>query len=378
MDIYLSLIITLILFVRDGLVQTYDRSYQGHTSVPNISTDAYMIILKGNQLPSRGANAFSAYTSLEKLYLGHNKITTIDATAFSFTVIEELKLSYNKLIKFPDLTTVSGTLGILRIGNNDFTTMPSDRCNLPNVYYFTMYNMELTEWPDFELIGASSSGNSLGLSWYPEDYNITNVCHIKTFAISWIVNPTSVARVPRIICPPGSNLKKLHLGNNLDVNFEALSDAGDLSTLYLNDNNLKKMPNLPMSLRSTLQTLILRDNPIESIDPAYLEGYDNLYFLNLDRTCLTSVPAKLFLIAPTVSVKEVPLQMSELMWNENLCDAETITSLKLTGSVDSLAQFPSIKGALCQRSTPLALNLTEVRYILPYFVVILTKCLHMH
>ena len=154
-------------------------------------------------------------------------------------------------------------------------------------------------------------------------------------------------------------------GNNLDVDFEALSDAGDILYLDLAENNLQKMPNLPMSLRSTLEELSLNDNPIESIDPAYLEGYDNLIWLYLYGTSLTSVPAELFLIAPIVYLSRVPLQMSELMWNENLCNAATITYLNLIGSFDSLAQFPSIKGALCQRSTPLTLDLRQVGHILP-------------
>ena len=370
MDIYLSLIITLLLFVRDGFAQSYDYSNQNHTSVPNIPTDASYINLNKNQLPSLGANAFSAYTSLAKLYLEDNEITTIDATAFSSTKMFVLKLSKNKLIEFPDLTAISSTLQTLSINDNDFTTMPSDRCDLPIVKYFTMLNMELTEWPDFDLIGASSSSSSitLSLSWYPEDYNITNVCHFTTFVIKDHVNPTGVAHAPRIVCPAGSKLETLNLGNNnIDVDFEALADAGDLSTLLVHANNLTEMPNLPMSLHSTLQMMYLKDNPIENIDPAYLEGYDNLNSLIFDGTSLTSIPAELFSIAPTVSLKGVKLQMSELMWNENLLNAETITSLKLTGSFDSLAQLPSIKGALCQGSTPLALDLTEVRHILPFF-----------
>ena len=380
MDIYLSLIVIWVLFVRDSLAQTYSYSNQNITSVPNIPTDATYINLNCNQLSSLGANVFSAYTSLTLLYLEDNEITTIDATAFSSTVISTLKLARNKLIECPDLTAISGTLETLDISTNDFTTMPSDRCNLSNVHGFVMKNMELVEWPAFELIGASSTSSStLSLSWYPEDYNITNVCHFTTLAISSHVNPTGVTSVPRIVCPPGSELKTLNLGgNNFDVDFEALSDTGDISSLYFHKNNLQKMPNLPMPLRSTLQRLYLIDNPIESINPAYLKGYNNLNLLNLDRTSLTSVPAELFLIAGTVSLKRVPLQMSELMWNENLCNAEKITSLKLTGSLDSLAQFPPIKGALCQRSTPLALQLKEVRHILPYFIVILPKCLHVY
>ena len=256
------------------------------------------------------------------------------------TVIDFLKLNRNKLIEFPDLTAISGTLKTLDISENDFRTMPSDRCNLANAQTFTMKNMELAEWPAFELIGAlcTSSFMTLSLSWYPEDYNITNICHFTTLAISSHVNPTGVTSVPRIVCPPGSKLKTLNLGgNNFDVNFEALSDAGDISNLYFDNNNLTKMPNLPMSLRSTLQTLLLWDNPIESIDPAYLEGYDNLNALFLGGTSLTSVPAELFLITPTVSLNGLRLQMSELMWNENLCNAERITSLRLKGSFDSLA-----------------------------------------
>ena len=368
MDIYLSVIITLVLFVRDGFAQSYFYSNQNHTSVPNIPTDASYINLNKNQLPSLGDNAFSAYTSLATLDLEDNEITTIDATAFSSTVIRILYLSRNKLIEFPDLTAISGTLTSLYISLNHFTTMPSARCNLPNVNWFTMLNMELTEWPDFDLIGASSSSSSitLSLSWYPEDYNITNLCHFSTCAINEHVNPTGVTHAPRIVCPAGSKLKTLNLGNNnVDVDFAALSDAGDLSSLYVHGNNLTKMPNLPMTLRSTLQSLVLQDNPIESINPAYLEGYDNLNTLDLDGTSLTSVPAELFSIAPTVSLKGVRLQMSELMWNENLFNAETITSLRLTGSFESLAQLPSIKGALCQRSTTLTLDLRQVGHILP-------------
>ena len=116
------------------------------TSIPtDIPSDAYRIELNGNQLSSLGANTFSAYTSLSRLYLEDNEITTIDATAFSSTVISTLKLARNKLIEFPDLIAISGTLKKLVISDNDFTTMPSDRCNLPNVDTFTMENMELVE-----------------------------------------------------------------------------------------------------------------------------------------------------------------------------------------------------------------------------------------
>ena len=376
MDIYLSLIITLVLCVQNGLAQVYDRSNQGYTSVPSIPTDASEINLNNNKLSSLGANTFSAHTSLAKLFLEDNEITTIDATAFSSTVIYLLKLARNKLIEFPDLTAISGTLTALYISANDFTTMPSDRCNLPKVETFTMKNMELTEWPAFDLIGASptSSIMTLSLSWYPKDYNITNVCHFTAFEISEHVNPAGVRSAPRIVCPPGSKLNTLNLGeNNLDIDFEDLSYVGDLLNLYIHANNLTEFPNLPTSLRSTVLLLLLYNNPIESIDPAYLEGYDNLNAVYLDGTSLTSVPAALFSIAPTVSLSGVKLQMSELMWNEILCDAETTTSLKLAGSFDSLAQFPPLKGALCQRSTSLALDLTKVRHVLMYFIFVFGK-----
>ena len=370
MDIYLSLIVILALFVRDGVAQHYSYYNQGLKAVPNIPTDATSINLNGNKLSSLGANAFSAYTSLRALFLEDNEITTIDATAFSSTVISTLDLDRNKLIEFPNLTAISGTLTYLYISTNNFTTMPSDRCNLPYVYWFTMKTMELAEWPAFELIGALSISDyaTLILSWYPEDYSITNICHFGTFNIISHVNPTGLTSLPRIVCPPDSKLKTLILERNnfnFDVAFDALSDAGDISYLYLHENNLQKMPNLPMSLRSTLQTLHLKDNTFESIDPAYLEGYDNLKSLNLDGTSLTNLPAELFLITPTVSLNGVRLQMSELMWNENLCNAERITSLRLKGSFDSLAQFPSVKGALCQRSTTLELDLRQVGHILP-------------
>ena len=371
MDIYLSLIITLVLFIQDSFANYYSYSAEAHTSIPtDIPTDASFINLNDNQLPSLGANEFSAYTSLARLYLEDNEIRTIDATALSSTVIILLRLARNKLIEFPDLRAISGTLQILDISKNDFTTMPSARCNLPNVNSFQMENMELTEWPDFNLIGAVSTNSMLSLSWYPEDQSITNVCHFTTFAISEHVNPTGVTSAPRIICPKGSKLKILSLKkSNLDIDFEDLSSIGDLTSLLIYGNNLKEFPNLPMSLRGTLTSLLLNDNPIESIDPAYLEGYDTLNLLYLDRTSLTSVPAELFLIASTVRLNGVKLQMSELMWNDILCNAETLTSLNLKGSFDSLAQFPPLKGALCQRSTRLNLDLSRVRHMLLYFHV---------
>ena len=355
MDIYLSLIITLVLFVQDcfAQVQSYDYSKEGYASIPtDIPIDAVLIRLNNNKLSSLGANAFSAYTSLTKLYLDDNEITTIDATSFSSTEISLLRLARNKLIEFPDLRAISGTLQTLDISKNDFTTMPSERSNLPNVNSFVMKNMELTEWPDFDLIGASSTSSSskLSLSWYPEDYNITNVCHFATFAISEHVNPTGVTSAPRIVCPTGSKLKTLDLGkNNWDIDFETLSDVGDLVNLYIHENNFKEFPNLPMSLRGTLTRLLLGDNPIKRINPAFLEGYDNLETLFLYGMSLTS--------------------MSELMWNEILCNAKTITYLRLKGSFNSLAEVPPIKGALCQRSTPLKLDLTEVRQSLIYHYI---------
>ena len=153
MDTYLSLIITLVLFVPDGFAKVYDNSRRGYkTAVPSMPPNATDINLSRNRFRFIGAYAFSNYTSLEKLNLEYNEITIIDATAFSSTVISTLKLARNKLIEFPDLTAISGTLTDLRIGDNEITTINATVLSLTVIRTLSLTGNKLIEFPDLRTL----------------------------------------------------------------------------------------------------------------------------------------------------------------------------------------------------------------------------------
>ena len=273
--------------------------------------------------------------------------------------MEELDLSYNHIVDFPDLSSVRLTLRKLRLNENFITSIAPSLLDLPYVKKLAIQDNPLTHWPDFSSVGTSATNSNLNINDYPDvAFQITNVCHFYAVWLEFEIRTV----LPSIICPAGSKLSTVsfrfvNLDNSFDL--EPLADM-NVGMLYLTFNELTEFPDLPMSLRNTVGILNLMDNPMVSINATFLQGFDSLTQLDLSNTLLSTVPPELFHVAGKIVLKSTPISMNELTWNQNLCNTSTLNELDLRNAFNSLAELPPLKGALWQRSTSLTINLKQV------------------
>ena len=299
MNKYIVLLLFSLNFIFQVGSDTYDGADRNLTTVPiDINSTVTVIDLSNNSITSLDPHSFRTYTSLIELYLNKNKLTTIDSSAFENTTLKILRLAFNELTEFPDLSVVSGTLETIVISCNPITIINASRLNLPKLKTLTMTYVPLSHWPDFSHIGENTTVLRLKLNRYPDNVTvITNVCHIGTLALNELRKPF----IPRIQCPEDAELNTLILRKALitdTFDFDSLANFTSLKNLYLHTNDMTQIPKLPMALRDTLKILSLEDNPVRSIDPGSLEGYNNLNQLNLAKTKLTYVSAEVFQVSP--------------------------------------------------------------------------------
>jgi hypothetical protein len=117
-----------------------------------------------------------------------------------------------------------------------------------------------------------------------------------------------------------------------------------------------------MEITTNLTTLELHNNDIATISPDQLEGW-SLDLLRLNKNPLTSLPPELFTITKTLELKDITfLGFDTIHWNEALCSEGSygLEELHLTGSMDTITEFPEMAATLCRHTTPLVINLQYV------------------
>jgi len=218
--------------------------------------------------------------NLKKCDLRFNHLTKISETLNNS--IEYLDLSYNKILKLPDLRNFK-VLKILKLKSNRLRELPKSIGSLSSLEYLNVRNNVLKHLP--ESIYSLSSlktldlhGNKLGVI----TVNLSN--SITELELGW----NNFKTIPESIKPLLS-LEKLGLGGNKLSNLpEWLGLYSLLKELDLYDNNLFEIPESIGSLKS-LERLNLRNNELHKL-PFSLLKLETLKSLNLSWNNLTALP----------------------------------------------------------------------------------------
>ena len=159
-----------------------------------------------------------------------------------------------------------------------------------------------------------------------------------------------------------TRLKTIYLKyNRIDYIDPTAFRTTQLEVFLAGYNALTEFPDFSV-VSETLVKLGLASNRITRINRDLL-NLPNLEKLHLQNNLLTYVPSELFRASKSyLALSGNQLQMSELLWNQNLCDGSSLTILKLDNIYKSLAELPPLKIVLCQRSSHLQLHLSQVNH----------------
>ena len=289
----------------------FDGSSSGYTAVPHseISTDETQITLRDNKISYLGELEFSNYTRLRTLDLSFNKINSIHSSAFNGTVIQQLKVTVNKLSNF-DFSAIGMTLISLHLGANLFTTFESSQ-GLENLRYIGLSGSKgFIVWPNLTHFGRNKFNGIHRFMFVNINIDrllstpISTWCEIEYISMS----NNGLSNIPAFHCPPhgDTTVQSLLLGGNKLNSLSQFAGLADLdrsiTTLEMDDNEFTTFPNLPLGIRSNLRQLDLSNNDIEFILEENLIGY-KLNALNLGGNKLNSFPEHIFTIAGTLELQ---------------------------------------------------------------------------
>lgn len=218
------------------------------------------------------------FKNLEVLRLNNNELTTLDYDIYkgiSNYVFDELKalkrlyLDSNKLTKIePNLFNGLSSLEILYLGNNQLARIDDDSFNgLSNLKELYLGNNRL------KTIDGSPFNGLLNLRKLELHNN--RLSEIGSEAFKGL-----------------SNLEELHIHYNKlkKITGDVFEGIPNLKNLYLNDNYLTEINGDVFRKIPNLLTLNLNDNCLTSIDSSFFEALKNLVWLRLQHNKLSALP----------------------------------------------------------------------------------------
>jgi len=259
-------------------VVTLNFIFKGLTKLPkaiaNLSS-LKRLILRYNQLTSI-PDWLGSINSLDYLNLNVNDINKIPETIGSLSFLKELHLWNNKIYTLPNSITTIKSLGILNLRLNRLEILPENIGNMISLRELNLHDNRLTSTP--ESIGSLRNLEKLNLSWneltsIPK--SIGSLISLKTLDLSrnnLDIIPDSIGAL--------QSLEILNLSENKLLELpETLGDLPSLKILNLSRNNLQTLPKSLLGLLS-LKELYLGDNSIKKYPKALkeLENNDVLIF----------------------------------------------------------------------------------------------------
>ena len=223
---------------------------------------------------------FSRLRKLRKLSLTVNGLTKFDPNILSiFPILEELKLSYNKLKSIPiDTFKLSPNLKLLDLSRNELTKM-SDLFNTLEPIKHTLEQLYLAS-NKFDIIPDMGNYSKLGL--LDLSSNKINTTNISTFKALTSLNYLNLGanyleKVDSNTFSANKNLEVLLLNDNLLSALPNIYNLDKLSLLDLsNQKNLKLLPNYVFERKTWINRLTVN---LKGIDV----GFENKIFCTQDQ-----------------------------------------------------------------------------------------------
>ena len=261
-DLNLTFVVPTLQINSSVIIETLDLSSNRFESLPIVSISdaasfAQRLDLSECNISNIGSNSFENLPNLEILSLSSQYISNmnIDSEAFgsNLDALEMIDLSGNMLTSLPNglLSTVSSSLRVLWLGENEFQDFSSTKLGLNHSPMMTELNLTSN------LIDTLSS---------------KNFAHVQSLR-SLDLSNNRIDRIDGDTFKDMQNLTQLWLDGNMLVSFpsDLFSMTPNLSELYLYNNNIQVVKSQMFSIPS-LSVLNLFYNSIREIESDAFAG----------------------------------------------------------------------------------------------------------
>uniref|UniRef100_A0A8C9W458 Leucine-rich repeat-containing protein 40 n=1 Tax=Scleropages formosus TaxID=113540 RepID=A0A8C9W458_SCLFO len=255
----------------------------------------------------------SSCKMLKELHVGNNQIEMVEARQLKhLSALSVLELRDNKVKTLPDEITLLESLERLDIANNNISSLPCALGNMPKLKILALEGNPLrTIRRDLLIKGTqellkylrSRIQDSHTAMTLPSQAKI-NVHAIKTLKTLDYSGKQEASVPDDVFDAVGSdpvsvvNFSKNELSavpprNNLLVSLpEELEALSKLRSIILSFNRFKVFPNVLYQIRS-LETILISNNQVGSVDPIKLKGLERLSTLDLQNNDIMQVPPEL-------------------------------------------------------------------------------------
>lgn len=322
---------------RDNNVRTLILTRTYITDLPMPLPRLKTLILSNNlytTLPPDFEDAFMSYTKLESLDLSGNKLEEYPTMIDAVQTLKVLNLFCNKLKTFP---TTLVSIEELNIGNNSFTTIPKLPKSITSLTYdfnllsdLSFANSKIT-YLSLELVGLKSIDADIKLPKL-ETLNLARNCLIeipdfqKVSPMLKILN-LSDNFITAFPSPP-QTIENLNLhSNQISEIPDIIADLHSLKILDVGDNNLTYIPQLP----DTISEFIFSQNSVTKAKSSYTP---NLKRLLLRDNNLSEYPSyKSSKVREILACNNQITKIDPLVFNE--------TALRIDYSNNLITNVPS-------------------------------------
>uniref|UniRef100_A0A3Q3A6J5 Leucine rich repeat containing 40 n=1 Tax=Kryptolebias marmoratus TaxID=37003 RepID=A0A3Q3A6J5_KRYMA len=256
--------------------------------------------------------------ALKELYVGNNQIELLESEQLaSFTVISLLELRDNKIRTLPERIPVLPELTRLDLTNNDISGLPASLSLLPNLKVLLLEGNPLRGIRR-DLLSVSSNAQTLlcendkQADGIPDELFSASADQ-RIITVNFSRN--ELKSIPSRLLELHSSLSDLNLGFNkltscsdickllqlthIDLRNNQLSDLPSemrnltkLRSIILNYNRFKSFPEVLYEVFS-LETVLLGNNQVCTVDPGQLIKLVYLTTLDLSNNDLLSIPPEL-------------------------------------------------------------------------------------
>ena len=280
---------------------------------------------------------------LTKLYLSYNQLTSLPAEIGECTSLQELQLNSNRLTALPSSIGKLSELVELDVGSNKLTTLPPEVNGLTALEKLDLDGNKMQGMPaNLRGLGSVESlsvRNALLYYIPPEIGHVTSLCSLDLSKnllstlpqeMGTLVNLEELtltnnqfAQLPAVIGQL-RNLRVLWLSNNQLTSLpDEISALRHLTKLYLYNNRLNSLPS-KMGKLDALQTLQLNGNELVELPPS-LCSLSKLRELNVRDNRLAFLPTTIGSMSALVDLDLRNNRLTELP-NE-LCQLTSLTRL---------------------------------------------------
>ena len=320
--------------------QTYDGSNSNLTTIPiDIPLTTVNLFLQVNFITDVPDFQFSSHTALQVVNLEENVINSISNSAFCSTNVKTLRLGYNKLWTFPDVTCISSTLKQFNLNDNGIADVPSTLLHpLTALTSISISGNSLTTVPDFSyrkwIYYISIAYNNFP---GPITSELEKVKYPKFLQIGR-------TQIPDFRTVSGSWYRILQF---LEVDFSSMpedifSTIPTLTELKYGMCDFLSLPVVSTTSKEQIITMLLSKNANHTLDNLELMGYSNLQkltvveYYHLTEIPLFSLPSlsELYLASNNITGFIEQSIVSQLLHNSLALDTLDLQNNSITGIGD--------------------------------------------